>query len=95
MAEGFNVPVSMHDCTGPLTTLAGLHVNTSVAGCAWQETVRAHHRTFYSDLIFPNLKIEGGYAALPTTPGLGVSLNPELFDPSRPGYRITRMEEIA
>ena len=32
LAETYNVPVSMHDCTGPLTLFAGLHVGVAVLG---------------------------------------------------------------
>ena len=32
LAETYNVPVSMHDCTGPLTLFAGLHVGVTVPG---------------------------------------------------------------
>lgn len=90
MAETFNLPVSTHDCTGPLTTLAGLHINASVASCAWQETVRAHVRTFYNDLIEPNIEIKNGYAELPRGAGLGARLNPDLFSPEYSTYRISR-----
>ena len=33
--------------------------------------------------------IDGGFVELPTGPGLGVRLASELFDSSRPGYRIS------
>ena len=90
MAQAYNVPVTMHDCTGPLTVLAGLHVNAATAGCCFQETVRAHIRTFYSDLIDTPVEINDGYAALPRGAGLGAALNPDLFDPKRDSYRISR-----
>ena len=90
LAQAYNVPSTMHDCTGPLTWLAGVHVNAAVPGCTFQETVRAHVRTFYTDLIEPNVTIEHGYAALPTAPGLGARLNPELFDAAQGVYRISR-----
>jgi len=89
LAEAYNVPVTMHDCTGPLTWLAGLHVNASVACCAWQETVRAHVRSFYSEIINPNVTIDRGWASLPEGPGLGAVLNPDLFTPANPTYRCS------
>jgi L-alanine-DL-glutamate epimerase-like enolase superfamily enzyme len=90
LAQGYNVPTSMHDCTGPLTLFAGLHVNAAVAGCCYQEVVRAHIRTFYSDLIEPNITLSQGHALLPRTPGLGTRLNPDLFTEENPTYRISR-----
>jgi L-alanine-DL-glutamate epimerase-like enolase superfamily enzyme len=89
MAQGHNVPVTMHDCTGPLTLFAGLHVNAAVPGCCFQETVRAQIRTAYQYIIDTNVKIEAGHAHLPEGPGLGARLNPDLFDPKREGVRTT------
>jgi galactonate dehydratase len=91
LAQGYNVPVTMHDCTGPLTLFAGLHVNAAVAGCCYQETVRAHIRSFYKELIDELPVIENGMAALPTRPGLGVKLHDRVFRPEAKGYRITRL----
>jgi len=91
LAQAYNVPVTMHDCTGPLTVFAGLHVNAAVAGCCFQETVRAHIRTFYHDLIDTPLVIRNGEAELPKGPGIGTRLNPELFQPGRYDYRISRV----
>jgi len=89
LAQAYNVPTTIHDCTGPLTLFAGLHVNAAVPGCCFQETVRAHVRSFYTELIEPNVRIEHGYALLPEGPGLGVRLNPELFQPGAAGYRAS------
>ncbi len=83
IAQGFNIPVTMHDCTGPLTVLAGIHVNASVAGCCFQETVRAHIQTFYKDIVEKFPLIEGGAIALPEGSGLGAYINPDLFSDKR------------
>lgn len=91
LAQTYNIPVTIHDCTGPLTLFAGLHVNAAVPGCCYQETVRAHIRTFYSDLIDTNVVIQNGEAELPRGPGIGTRLNPDLFRADRPHYRITRL----
>lgn len=93
LAQAYNIPVTMHDCTGPLTLFAGLHVNATVPGCCFQETVRAHIRTFYDDLIYPNVVIANGEAELPRGPGLGTRFNPDLFQPDRLNYRISRWEK--
>jgi L-alanine-DL-glutamate epimerase-like enolase superfamily enzyme len=89
LAQAYNGPATMHDCTGPLTLFAGLHVNAAVPGCCWQETVRAQIRTVYRFLIDTQPVIRDGYAELPQGPGLGTRLNPDLFDAKRSGYRIS------
>ncbi|HEY8667509.1 MAG TPA: mandelate racemase/muconate lactonizing enzyme family protein [Tepidisphaeraceae bacterium] len=90
LAQTYNVPSTMHDCTGPLTLFAGLHVNAAVTGCCFQETVRAHIRTIYKDLIDTNVVIKDGYAELPRGPGLGTRLNPDLFQEGVANYRVSR-----
>ena len=89
LAETFNVPTTIHDCTGPLTLIAGLHLAATHTGVAWQETVRAHIRTFYAKLIDPLPVIQNGHALLPAGIGLGVKLNADLFQPGKRDYRRT------
>lgn len=91
LAQIDNVPTLMHDCTGPLTLFSGVHVAAAVPNVMWQETVRAHVRTLYPLLIDTNITIKDGHAELPTGPGLGTRLLPDLFRADHPGYRITRL----
>ncbi len=92
LAQTYNIPVTMHDCTGPLTLFAGLHVGAAVANCCYQETVRAHIQTVYPELIEPSIKIENGHVRIPTGSGLGTRLNPNLFNSKLPAYRISKFE---
>lgn len=87
LAQSYNVPATMHDCTGPLTLYAGLHCAAASANVVFQETVRAHIRTFYQRLIDRQPKIEDGRLLLPTDAGLGTALRPELFQPGHNQYR--------
>lgn len=89
LAQGFNVPSTMHDCTGPLTLFAGIHINAAVPGCCYQETVRAHIRSFYKELIDELPIIESGEVTLPSRPGLGVAINDRCFDPGDSSYRVS------
>lgn len=91
LAQVFNVPTLMHDCTGPLTLFSGLQISASCANVTYQETVRAHIKTLYPLLIDEPPLITRGHIALPERPGLSVRLLPELFSPDHPGYRITRL----
>ena len=87
LAETFNVPATLHDCTGPLTLFAGLHLAAAHSNVAWQETVRAHIRTFYDKLIDLQPVIQNGYAKFPAGNGLGVKLHDELFEAGQRDYR--------
>lgn len=87
LAQLYNVPTLMHDCTGPFTLLAGVNIAASNSGVAMQETVRAHLSTLYPSLIDTTIRVERGCLELPTRSGLGARWLPELFDANHPGYR--------
>jgi len=87
LAQAFNVPTTIHDCTGPLTLFSGLHLAASSTNVAFQETVRAHIRSFYDKLVDTLPVIVHGRALLPTGPGLGTRLRNELFQPGTNEYR--------
>ena len=91
LAQAYNIPVTMHDCTGPLTLYAGLHLNAALPNCILQETVRAHIHTVYGKLIDEVPRIVDGCIDLPSRPGLGVALHESLFDPGRDGYRSSAL----
>ncbi len=90
LAQLYNVPVLMHDCTGPFTLLSGLNVAASTPVVTYQETVRAHIATIYPRLIDCEIEVKGGAIDLPRRPGLGARWLDGLFDDSNPTYRITR-----
>lgn len=78
MAETCGLPVTFHDCAGPINLFAGLHLAINAPNAMYQETVRAFIRTFYPDLITNNIDIRDGYAQLPVGPGLGTALLPDI-----------------
>ena len=71
LAQLFNVPALMHDCTGPLTLFAGLQVAAAVPGVTYQETVRAHIASVYPQLIDEPPTVRDGHIALPGAAGPG------------------------
>ena len=79
LAQCYNIPVMMHDCTGPLTLLAGVHVGVARANVAWQETVRSHLRIRYPELVTHIPPVRNGRILPPEAPGLGADWLPELF----------------
>jgi len=81
------VPATIHDCTGPLTLFSGLHLAASSANVVFQETVRAHIRSFYDKLVDTLPVIANGKAQLPTGRGLGTRLRNELFGQGVNDYR--------
>ena len=78
LAEAYAKPLAPHDCTGPVTLMAGLHLALHAPTAIFQEVVRATLATWYRDLVTDLPVIKGGLAQAPTAPGLGTSLLPEV-----------------
>ncbi|MBI4530589.1 MAG: mandelate racemase/muconate lactonizing enzyme family protein [Candidatus Latescibacteria bacterium] len=91
MAETYNLPFVAHDCTGPVTFFASVHLSVHCPNALIQESVRAYYRGFYHELVTVQPKIEDGYVYPPEEPGIGTALRPELFD--RPDTTV-RVSEI-
>jgi L-alanine-DL-glutamate epimerase-like enolase superfamily enzyme len=86
MAETWKRPVAMHDCTGPFTLMAGLHLAINATNAVYQETVRAYLRISYPQLVTEGVTVEQGHILAPTKPGLGTTLLPEVR--SRPDVTV-------
>jgi L-alanine-DL-glutamate epimerase-like enolase superfamily enzyme len=78
LAETFDRPIAPHDCTGPVLLVANTHLMFATPNALILETVRAHYRTYYRDLVTTLPRIEHGYAYPMTDPGLGTELHPDL-----------------
>ncbi len=90
LAQLYNIPVLMHDCTGPMTLLAGLNIAAAVPGVTYQETVRAHIATIYPNLIDQTIQVNDGAIAANERAGLGARLLPDLFGAGKTGYRVSK-----
>jgi L-alanine-DL-glutamate epimerase-like enolase superfamily enzyme len=86
LADSFGLPVTMHDCTGPFTLLAGVHLAFAAPNATYQETVRAYIRTWYSDVVPHSVVVDKGAILPPTAPGIGTTLLPDVL--ARPDATI-------
>lgn len=78
LADAFGVPVAPHDCTGPVSLAACLHLVMSQPNGLVQETVRAFLRTWYGEVATGLPPVTDGRIRLSDAPGLGVELQPGL-----------------
>ena len=78
MAETWHLPVAPHDCTGPVALAAATHLSLNAPNAIIQESVRAHHRTWYRDLVTQVPEITDGMITVPPGAGLGLDLAPDL-----------------
>lgn len=79
MSEAFQLPVSPHDCTGPVGLVAGTHLSLNAPNAIFQEMVRAYVWGYYRELLTEMPRIEKGHAFPMTGAGLGTELQPGVF----------------
>jgi L-alanine-DL-glutamate epimerase-like enolase superfamily enzyme len=79
MAEANGIAITPHDCTGPISLWAGVHMAFYSPVTLFQEVVRATLATWYRDLVDELPVILGGGIEIPQRPGLGVALRPEII----------------
>jgi L-alanine-DL-glutamate epimerase-like enolase superfamily enzyme len=87
LADTYGVPVAPHDCTGPATLAACVHLTQSAPNGLIQETVRAFLRTWYAELVDGLPPIVDGRIAATDAPGHGVRLRDDLAAAQR---RVSR-----
>jgi galactonate dehydratase len=78
LAEAYAKPLAPHDCTGPVTLWAGLHLALHAPAAIFQEVVRATLSTWYRDLVTELPVIRNGMVQAPTGAGLCTELHPEV-----------------
>ncbi|MEJ8847776.1 mandelate racemase/muconate lactonizing enzyme family protein [Variovorax rhizosphaerae] len=74
LAQAYNRPLAPHDCTGPITLMAGLHMALHAPTAIYQEVVRATLATWYRDIVTVLPVIQEGMAQPPVAPGIGSRL---------------------
>jgi galactonate dehydratase len=82
MAETYHRPFAPHDCIGPVGFAAAIHMSFSQPNTLIQESVRAFYKGWYNELVTAVPRIEGGYVYPMDGPGLGVELQPAVFERS-------------
>jgi len=87
MAETYYVPVAPHNCGGPVLHVASLHLAQNLPNLFILETVRRHYLKEYRGLVNVTGPIDSdGQFRAPTGPGLGIELDPAVFQ--RPDVRV-------
>jgi L-alanine-DL-glutamate epimerase-like enolase superfamily enzyme len=86
LAEAYALPIAPHDCVGPVALAVGAHLSVSARNALVQETVRAYYTDWYNEIVTGLPSISRGRISPPTTPGIGVELQPGLT--SRPDAHL-------
>jgi L-alanine-DL-glutamate epimerase-like enolase superfamily enzyme len=92
MAEAYALPIAPHDCVGPITLVAAVHLDYAVPNVFIQEVVRAYLHGVYPNLVTDLPKVVDGTIRPLEGPGLGTQLLPDLRSRSDATVRITRAD---
>lgn len=79
MAEGCELPVTLHDCTGPIVFAASCALSATLPNANYQEAVRAYYAGWYREIVDVLPIVADGAVAPLEGPGLGLALKPEVF----------------
>ena len=79
MADAYQLPIAPHDCAGPVSYVAAVHLDFASSNVFIQETVRAFNAGWYARLLTALPPIEDGLIRPLDGPGLGTALRPEVL----------------
>ena len=75
IAEVFNAQMAPHLYAGPVEWAANIHLAASIPNILMAETIET---PFHDALIKSSIKVDEGFIAPPTTPGLGIDVDENL-----------------
>ncbi len=78
LAESYGIELSPHNYSSGILLAATLHLMASTPHCTLLE-FDASDNSIYEELLEQPLQIRNGKVAVPKTPGLGVTLKPEIL----------------
>jgi L-alanine-DL-glutamate epimerase-like enolase superfamily enzyme len=79
MADAYHLPINPHDCTGPVALAIGVHFCVSQPNAGLQEVVRAYYHDWYQEIATDLPVLERGYIRPTESPGIGVTLQPDMW----------------
>lgn len=89
MAEGFGVPLVLHNLAGPICHAVCMHIGAHIPNLFFVESSRALYRSYFGELSdYVPVLADGGFD-LPDGPGLGVNLRHEMLERSDLEQRIS------
>jgi L-alanine-DL-glutamate epimerase-like enolase superfamily enzyme len=78
-AEAYQLPLALHDCTGPVNFIVNTHLSAHLPNISFQEFARAFYCGWYADIVTALPPVEQGTVSPLRAPGLGAALHPDLL----------------
>jgi galactonate dehydratase len=91
MAEVYSLPVAPHDCVGPITFMADVHLCMNLPNALVQEVVRAYIHGWYRDLVTELPRVKDGFVFLPEGHGLGTEIRADVLERSDAVVRVSEV----
>ena len=91
MAETYLLPITSHDCIGPVALWSAAHLMLHIPNAKIVETVRAYYDGWYNEVMTEPILIRDGKITLAGKPGLGTALREEVL--RRPDVHIEFSDE--
>ena len=91
LAEASELPVTLHDCTGPIVFAASCALSATLPNVNWQEAVRAYFAGWYREVVDVLPKVENGRVWPLDGPGLGLKLKPDVFSRPDATVRVSKL----
>jgi galactonate dehydratase len=79
LAATYHRPFAPHDCIGPVSYAAAIHMAFSQPNTLIQESVRAFYSGYYRELVTVVPSVTDGFVTPMEGPGLGTELLPDVF----------------
>ena len=92
LAEARSRPIAFHDCSGPVTLAVSTHLALSLRNVREQEIARGFYFNWYQDFVDHLPPIDNGMITVPSGPGLGMDLLPDLFNRADAMLRISEAD---
>jgi galactonate dehydratase len=91
LADTYYLPVTSHDCIGPVAVWSAAHLMLHVPNALVVETVRAYYNGWYNEVMTEPLPVSDGMISLSDKPGLGTALREEVLN--RPDAHLEFSDE--
>jgi L-alanine-DL-glutamate epimerase-like enolase superfamily enzyme len=91
MAEASELPITLHDCTGPIVYAASCALSATLPNAMYQEMVRACATGWYKEIVADIPVVCDGRVFPLEGPGLGMRLRPELFERADAAVRTSKL----
>jgi galactonate dehydratase len=91
LADTYYLPVTSHDCIGPVAVWSAAHLMLHVPNALVVETVRAYYKGWYNEVMTEPLPVSDGMISLSDKPGLGTALREEVLN--RPDAHLEFSDE--